>query len=269
MKCLEIYSFTGPSGTGKSTVALYVADKYNIDAFIDDGLLIINGQKKAGVSAKFEKNTVTAVRRAIFSDDAHCEDVAHAIQQTPIQRLMIIGTSDKMTRKIAERLGLSAIDHFHYVSEFRTQNEMDYARFVRLTQGQHVMPLPHMQVEQNFFKRLIKKGWDIISQRGKIGETTLVRPDFQYETIDIATRVYTELIRHELEKQTIVAKVDKITLDAQTVPRFQVTIQIVPTILHIPSELIAVQQHLYTCFHEHFTYYPLAIDITVKAIYEA
>lgn len=132
---MEIYSFTGPSGTGKSTVALYFADKYKIDAIIDDGILIINGQKKAGVSAKFEKNTVTAVRRAIFSEEEHCADVQNMLTTSAIKRLLIIGTSDKMTKKIAKRLNIGDIQHFHYLSEFRSENEMDYARFVRLQRG--------------------------------------------------------------------------------------------------------------------------------------
>ena len=68
---MEVYSLSGPSGTGKSTSALEFAHKHEIDGIIDDGLLIVNGQKIAGISAKFEKNTVTAVRRAIFQDEEH------------------------------------------------------------------------------------------------------------------------------------------------------------------------------------------------------
>ena len=63
---MEVYSLSGPSGTGKSTSALEFAHKHGIDGIIDDGLLIVNGQKRAGTSAKFEKNTLTAVRLSLI-----------------------------------------------------------------------------------------------------------------------------------------------------------------------------------------------------------
>ena len=63
---MEIFALSGPSGTGKSTSALSFAYEKKIPAIIDDGLLIVNGKKVAGTSAKFEKNTITAVKRATF-----------------------------------------------------------------------------------------------------------------------------------------------------------------------------------------------------------
>lgn len=264
---MEIYSFTGPSGTGKSTVALYFADTYKVDALIDDGLLIVNGQKRAGVSAKFEKNTMTAVHRAIFTDDAHCADVKEALRTTPIQRLVIIGTSDKMTKKIARRLELGDIDHFHYVSEFRTANEMDYARFVRLTEGQHVMPVPHVQVEQNFFKRLVKKGWDIISQRGKIGETTIVRPDFQHEVITIAPKVYEQLLRHTFEQAPLIAKVERILSNMTSVPQFTIVVTLhYNGRIDIPAALYNVQQQASDVMFTHFAFRPANLHIIVREL---
>ena len=63
---MKVYSLSGPSGTGKSTSALAFAHKLGVEAIVDDGLLIVNGVRVAGLSAKFEKNTITAVRRAIL-----------------------------------------------------------------------------------------------------------------------------------------------------------------------------------------------------------
>jgi ABC-type glutathione transport system ATPase component len=60
---MEVFSLSGPSGTGKSTSALTFAHQQKISAIIDDGLLIFNGQRIAGTSAKFEKNIITAVKR--------------------------------------------------------------------------------------------------------------------------------------------------------------------------------------------------------------
>mgnify|MGYP004630530181 CR=1 FL=1 len=50
---MEIYSFTGKSGTGKSYSAARICREKHIDAIIDDGLLIYRGlcrrhEKKQG-----------------------------------------------------------------------------------------------------------------------------------------------------------------------------------------------------------------------------
>ncbi len=81
-----------------------------------------------------------------------------------------------MTKSIAKRLELGPISTYYYVDDVRSQKEIQKARFIRETQGKHVMPIPYRQVEQNFFKRLVQKGKEIFSpKREKIGETTIVR----------------------------------------------------------------------------------------------
>lgn len=104
---MKVYSLSGPSGTGKSTSALAFAHQLGVEAIIDDGLLIVNGVRVAGVSAKFEKNTITAVRRAIFTDEVHREAVQKALANYQVQSILLIGTSNKMTNSIAKRLALS------------------------------------------------------------------------------------------------------------------------------------------------------------------
>ena len=49
---MEIISFTGKSGTGKSYQAVGLSRRLRADAIIDDGLLIYKGQIVAGTSAK-------------------------------------------------------------------------------------------------------------------------------------------------------------------------------------------------------------------------
>ena len=49
-----VYALAGPSGTGKSFRAKLLAQKYNIEAIIDDGLVIQNDKILAGQSAKRE-----------------------------------------------------------------------------------------------------------------------------------------------------------------------------------------------------------------------
>ena len=91
-------------GLAKAQVRLTFAHQKKIPAIIDDGLLILNGQKIAGTSAKFEKNSITAVKRATFFDELHKKEVQEALKIYVINKILIIGTSDKMTRLIANRL---------------------------------------------------------------------------------------------------------------------------------------------------------------------
>lgn len=70
-----------------------------------------------------------------------------------------------MTNNIAKRLELGPIETYYYVEDIRSQKEIQKARFIRQTQGKHVMPIPYRQVEQNFFKRLVQKGKEIFTPK--------------------------------------------------------------------------------------------------------
>lgn len=176
---MEIFALSGPSGTGKSTSALSFAYEKKIPAIIDDGLLIVNGKKVAGTSAKFEKNTITAVKRATFFYKEHAQDVRKAIKDFYISRILIIGTSKKMVDLIAERLQLGKINHYFYVEDIRSTSEIKMAQYIRKTEGKHIIPIPHKQVKQNFFKRLIQSGKTFFQlKKRKLGKRRLSSPTF-------------------------------------------------------------------------------------------
>ena len=107
---MYVCGLVGPSGTGKSHRALWVAKEHDIDYIIDDGLLICGNGIVAGKSAKREKTRVGAVKTAVFTDDDHTFEVAQALKLRNVERLLILGTSDGMVAKIAKRLGLHGID---------------------------------------------------------------------------------------------------------------------------------------------------------------
>ncbi|MEO4055196.1 hypothetical protein [Solibacillus sp. CAU 1738] len=265
-----VYSLSGASGTGKSTSALQFAYEHQIEGIIDDGILIVNGEKRAGTSAKFEKNTVTAVRRAIFDESTHREAVKKAITEANLTSILLIGTSDKMTKKIAKHLDIEPITYFYYVQDIRSPREIKMARFVRETKGQHVMPIPYRQVEQNFFKRFIKKGREIFtSNRVKLGETTIVRPDFHHETINISKRVYHDVLQHETQQQKFVARIDSLQVDLSTVPTVKLVIYIkAPLDYEVIKEIQQLQILLVGAFIKTFMIEPEVINIEVKGIHK-
>lgn len=269
---MEIYSFSGPSGTGKSSHALEFAHMFGIEAIIDDGLLIINGEMKAGTSAKFEKNAFKAVKRAIFSDDEHVNAVQVALDEIKPDRLLLIGTSDKMTKLIAERIDRGAIDHFHYISEIKSLKEMKMAQFVRKTEGKHIMPLPVLQVEQNFFKRLIKRGYEIFSnKREKIGETTIVQPDFHAELVSFEKKDYLNQIKQTCENNPVVIEVHKIHFMLHPMPKTKVFIAFnSANVNNLYEQVTKLQNEINKDFDERFgiEFIEISIDISYLKKYK-
>ena len=66
---IKTYAFIGPSGTGKSYRAQYVAGQRDINYIIDDGLLIKDSQVIAGTSAKKAPTKIETVKNALFIND--------------------------------------------------------------------------------------------------------------------------------------------------------------------------------------------------------
>lgn len=247
---MKVFSLSGPSGTGKSTSALSFAYKKKIPAIIDDGLLILNGQRIAGRSAKFEKNVISAVKRATFFDERHKKEVQQAIQNHYISRILIIGTSDKMVKLISSRLQLGVIHKFYRVEEIRSSSEIKIAQFIRNTEGKHVIPIPYKQVEQNFFRKIIQKGREIFSQKKeRIGETTIVHPDFHHGSIQIYKRVYQNIVEFICSNHAQIKKCESVELNLQQLPTLIVKLNIVyPTCTCLLKKMEILQEDIYNHF---------------------
>lgn len=260
---MEVFSLSGPSGTGKSTVALSFAHEKKIPAIIDDGLLIFNGHRVAGTSAKFEKNPLTAVKRAVFFDPQHAKEVRLALSHYYIDRILIIGTSDKMVRLIAANLQLGEIDHYYHIEDIRTSSEMRIAQYIRKTEGKHVIPVPHKQIEQNFFRKLIQKGVEIFSPRKeRIGETTIVHPDFHRGNIKIYKNAFKDIIHYTCQNYPDIKECRAISLDLQGVPVVRLTVALdypIQDRLKEMSEML--QEDIYNQFLAHLNIEFFSIDI--------
>lgn len=264
-----VHALIGESGSGKSTSALQFAHDQKIQGIIDDGILIVGGHKVAGVSAKFEKNAIKAIRRAIFHDESHKNEVIEAIKIYNLQSILIIATSEKMARRIAVRLELGPINYFHRIEQIRTKKEIEVAKFVRKTKGQHVMPIPYKQIEQNFFKRIIRKGKEIFSKnRVKIGETTLVRPDFHSEVIDIGHSVYIQLLRFCMKKYENYVKTQSVNFEIRD---FQTIVTVNCFLKHpindnLLEKLVEIQKEISDEYMKHFQFEPEIIHIKIKGV---
>ena len=147
---IKVYAFVGPSGTGKSYRAGLVASENEINYIIDDGLFIKDNEIIAGNSAKKAPTKIETVKRALFIQNDEKQDVLKAIKKYKPEKILILGTSDNMVKKIAENLGLPEISKFIYISDIATEEEIQTAKRIRQTEGKHVIPVPTFELKKDF-----------------------------------------------------------------------------------------------------------------------
>jgi uncharacterized alkaline shock family protein YloU len=177
---MQVYGLIGPSGTGKSHQAMTVADHNGIDTLIDDGLLIREGERLAGVSAKGEKTAMGAVKRAIFLKPEHRAEVKSALTAAKPEKLLVLGTSQKMVDRICAALDLPGPCVYFDIGEVSTPREIATAKELRKTYGMHVIPVPVVEVKedlQGYLMRPIRYFMQLKSGR-KQGEKTIIQPKF-------------------------------------------------------------------------------------------
>ena len=221
---MEVVAFVGSSGTGKSHRALVVAHENKIECIIDDGILIHDNKIVAGFSAKKESSRLKAVRRAIFQDEVQVKSVREQLDKIKPNKLMIIGTSDNMVKKITKALGLQEPDRYIRIEDVATPKEIEKAQHARLKEGKHIIPVPTMELKSHFRGYLIdpiktmwrrrtlkKQDHDTLGQIGSEGfERSVVRPAFSYYgRLTFDDEVIIKLIRNGLKK---VAGVDETSI---------------------------------------------------------
>ena len=182
MSKIKVYSFVGPSGTGKSYRAQMVASERNIEFIIDDGLLINNNQVIAGESAKKAPTKVETVKHALFYREEEKQEIVKAFKKYRPSSILLLGTSDGMVDKIAANLGLPKISERVYITDVATEQEMQTARKIRMTEGKHVIPVPTFEIKKDFSGYLLDP-LQIFKSKGKGQKpyiSEIIRPTFSY-----------------------------------------------------------------------------------------
>lgn len=146
----RVSALVGASGTGKSYHAKLAAARLKADYIIDDGLLIRGNKIVAGQSAKEEKTFIAAVKAAVFDDKTRRDAVARKLEEERAGGILLLGTSEKMVRKIAARLQLPMPRRIIYIEDFASQDDIDRALRTRRVEGKHVIPLPSVEVMRGY-----------------------------------------------------------------------------------------------------------------------
>lgn len=181
---MEVFVLVGSSGTGKSFRAISLAKQRGIEYMIDDGLLIKGNKVLGGKSAKRESSTMGAIKRAIFIDDDHRNEVIKILRKEKPNKILILGTSNKMVQSIAEALELGEIKEWIFIEDIATKEEIKMARKYRVKEGKHIIPVPTFEIKKDFsgyflnplkllrnFNKEDVQDW---------GERSVVRPTFSY-----------------------------------------------------------------------------------------
>ena len=215
---IKVYAFVGPSGTGKSYRAQMVAGEKDTHFIIDDGLLIKDNEVIAGSSAKKASTKIETVKHALFYEDDEKKEIIKALKKYKPESILILGTSDGMVQKIAANLGLPEISDTTYITEVATQDEMETARKIRVTEGKHVIPVPTFEIKKDFSGYLLDP-LQIFKTKGKgeqpyVSEKSIIRPTFSYlGNFTISDTVFRQILEYLAEKTPEIHKVQKIRVN--------------------------------------------------------
>ncbi len=264
---MKTFALVGKSGTGKSFRSLDVAHMNNIEAVIDDGLLISHHRVLAGKSAKHENSRMASVKRAIFSEDSHVKVVKDAITDNNIESILILGTSDKMVAQIAERLDVLPIEKTIYIEDISTPDELKIAQNMRNTQGKHIIPAPVFELKKHFsgyfLRSLLPQG-----KRDSEAEKTIIRPNYSYMgKFRIAPKVISDICRFEIFKIDGVSNINKIKSISDDNGCIDIMIEInLAYPCNIPKTSAEIQNTVTQAVEEYTSIIVKNVNIFVKAL---
>lgn len=180
---MEIYALVGPSGTGKSHRAAVVANLFEAQAIIDDGLLIQGNCIIAGSSAKRQPTRIGAIKAALFMEENRAQEIREALHQLAPAKILILGTSAGMVERIASRLGLPPPQKIMNIEEFASEKEIRKAKFHRTHFSKHVIPAPTLEVKKSFPGILVDPLHIFLKKKETPGkkdwlEQSIIRPTF-------------------------------------------------------------------------------------------
>ncbi len=223
---ITVYALVGKSGTGKSFRAKLLAEKIGVNYIIDDGLLIYGDVIVAGRSAKQANGYLNAIRTALFTEDPHCNMVRTAIREHKVKRLLLLGTSTKMVKRVAARLELPEITEIIRIEEIASKADIEAAIKSRNEEGKHVIPVPAIEIKRDYSKilqdtiRIFFSGEKRAEKKGsRFFEKSIVQPEFVEDRkagkVTISEAALSQMIFHCIDEFDGGIEVKKLKLTVQ------------------------------------------------------
>ncbi|MGO8692959.1 MAG: hypothetical protein ACLQMF_04725 [Rectinemataceae bacterium] len=249
---IRVYALVGESGTGKSFRAKLVAQKYGIDMIIDDGLLIRGDTLLAGRSAKKEQLYMSAVKTALFHDKAHRDEVARALQREKFRKILVIGTSDKMVRKICERLQIPHPGKIIKIEDVASREEIEKAVRSRKIEGKHVIPVPALEIRRNYpsifydsIRVFLKRNFGTAPARPRVYEKSVVRPEYTKRgRVSISEAALSQMVVHCVDEFDDSVRIRRLAVRSDT-QGYRLTLVLeVPFGTRLASNAHALQEYI-------------------------
>ena len=180
--------------------------------------------QSASPSTATKKNTTPAIK--------HPDTLTPWVTQTPTQvvvdagyarfyvpkqgtafldSILILGTSDDMVEKIAERLGLPKPSRIIHIEDITTPAQRTKASKERKEDGTHIIPAPTFEVKRQFSGYFLdpKRSFRSGAFKKPLGaEKTVVRPTFSYlGHYEISDKVVSDIVQLMAEATPGVANV--------------------------------------------------------------
>ena len=252
LRGINVFGLVGESGTGKSFRAKLVAQKYGIDLIIDDGLLIADDVIVAGKSAKREKTYMGAVKTALFHDKDHRDEVARYLQHHSWKKVLILGTSERMVKKIAERLQIPHPSKIINIEDIASKEDIEMAKQSRKIEGKHVIPVPAIEIKRSYpqifydsIRVFFQKRFGKNITPPKTYEKAVVRPEFSKRgRVAISETALSQMIIHCVDEYDEAIRIKKISIrsDSQGY-RLTVTIEM-PFGKQLSGNIHGLQQYI-------------------------
>jgi uncharacterized alkaline shock family protein YloU len=268
---MEVYGLVGKSGTGKSYQAINLCRDRNLEGIIDDGLFILGGGIMAGTSAKRVDTMVAAIKTALFTNEDHRKSVADKIKEVQPASILVLGTSDRMVKKIVERLELPEIKEIIYIDSITTEEQREIARKQRNEMGKHVIPVPSLQLKRQFSGYFLDplrifRGW--IGGKASFAEKSVVRPTYSYlGDFSISDKVIYDVVNYIGSKIPGLDSILRISIENSSKEGIRIHIPIMvrygAEVIKVAKELqkeVARQVELMTAFNIQ------GVDIEVKGL---
>ncbi|MDR1932871.1 MAG: Asp23/Gls24 family envelope stress response protein [Spirochaetales bacterium] len=272
LKGVKVFALVGKSGTGKSFRAKLLAQKYGIELIIDDGLLIRDQKIIAGRSAKKETSYMAAVKTAVFHDRAHRQEVTQCLEKQKFRRILIIGTSEGMVRKIAETLRLPPPGKIIQIEDIATEDEIQTALHHRNVHGRHIIPVPSIEVKRNYPKTMADSIKIFLKQQFGLGgqqvfEKSVIRPEFSKKgEVTLSESALTQMLLHCLQENNRQIKLKKVTIKNDG-PSYHIDLAIsVPYGMELIPNINELQNYIVTSI-ERFTGIMIQeLNVTIDSI---
>lgn len=270
---VKVFALVGRSGTGKSFRAQLIAQRFGIDIIIDDGLAIKKQQILAGRSAKKEIRKFTAVKTALFSERDHAQEVIESLKAETFKKVLIVATSEKMARKIADRLHFPEPSRWIQIEDIATREEMAAAGRSRAVAGKHIIPVPAVEVKREHSHIFLDSIQVFLKRKFFFGrakssyEKTLVRPAYSNKgLVRISERALSQMVIHCVNEYNPEIKISKIVVaEKNNGYKLEVVVRI-PFGMKIGDWIHGLQLYILENI-EHFTGLDLKeVNVTVGSI---